>query len=99
MSSGIQQTKGAAKVELQTKIPEQEELLTVDEVRVWLRLGRTRVNELLQSGEIPSFKVGRRRFIRRGDVTATVTRSNGERISENSIPARNSVSKARAPNR
>jgi excisionase family DNA binding protein len=55
-------------VELQTKIPEQEELLTVDEVRLWLRLGRTRLNELLQSGELPSFKVGRRRFIRRGDA-------------------------------
>jgi excisionase family DNA binding protein len=56
-------------VELQTKIPVQEELLTVDEVRLWLRLGRTRLNDLLQSGEIPSFKVGRRRFIRRGDAT------------------------------
>jgi excisionase family DNA binding protein len=55
-------------VELQTKIPEQEELLTVDEVRLWLRLGRTRLNELLQSGELPSFRVGRRRFIRRGAV-------------------------------
>ena len=53
---------------LKTKIPEQEELLTIDEVRAWLRLGRTRLNELLQSSELPSFKVGRRRFIRRGDV-------------------------------
>jgi excisionase family DNA binding protein len=55
-------------VELLNKISEQEELLTVDEVRVWLRLGRTRVNELIQSAELPSFKVGRRRFIGRGDV-------------------------------
>jgi excisionase family DNA binding protein len=55
-------------VEWQTKTLEQEELLTVDEVRIWLRLGRTRVNELIQSAELPSFKVGRRRFIRRGDV-------------------------------
>jgi excisionase family DNA binding protein len=53
---------------LQSKILEQEELLTIDEVRVWLRLGRTRVNELIQSAELPSFKVGRRRFVRRGDV-------------------------------
>jgi excisionase family DNA binding protein len=52
----------------QTKIAEQEELLTVDEIHAWLRLGRTRVNELLRSGELPSFKVGRRRFIRRGDA-------------------------------
>jgi len=43
-------------------------MLTVNEVRVWLRLGKTRVNELIQSGELPSFKVGRRRFFRRGDV-------------------------------
>ncbi len=55
-------------MELKTRLPEQEELLTVDEVRVWLRLGRTRLNELLQSGELPSFKVGRRRFLRRGDI-------------------------------
>jgi excisionase family DNA binding protein len=63
----VQRAKGYT-VELQTKVPEQEELLTVDEVRVWLRLGRTRVNELIQSGELPSFKVGRRRVLRRGDV-------------------------------
>ena len=55
-------------MELQIKVPEQEELLTVKEVRYWLRVGRTRLNELLQSGELPSFKVGRRRFIRRGDA-------------------------------
>jgi len=61
-------------VELQTKIPEQEELLTVDEVRVWLRLGRTRINELLKSGELPSFKIGRRRFVRRGDILAWLER-------------------------
>jgi excisionase family DNA binding protein len=66
--STVLSEQGSHKVELQTKIPAQEELLTVEEVRLWLRLGRTRLNELLQSGELPSFKVGRRRFIRRGDV-------------------------------
>ncbi len=55
-------------MELKTQIPEEDELLTIDEVRAWLRVGRTRLNELLQSSELPSFKVGRRRFIRRGDV-------------------------------
>jgi excisionase family DNA binding protein len=55
-------------VKSETRIPEQEELLTVEEVRLWLRLGRTRLNDLIQSGELPSFKVGRRRFIRRGDA-------------------------------
>jgi hypothetical protein len=34
-------------VELKTKIPAEEELLTVNELRAWLRLGRTKVNELL----------------------------------------------------
>ena len=48
----------------------QGDLLTVDEVLRWLRLGRTRTNELLRSGEIPSYKVGRRRLVRRGDVEA-----------------------------
>jgi excisionase family DNA binding protein len=66
--STVLSEQGSHKVELQIKIPEQEELLTVEEARLWLRLGRTRLNELLQSGELPSFKVGRRRFIRRGDV-------------------------------
>jgi excisionase family DNA binding protein len=56
-------------VELKTQIPEQDELLTIDEVRAWLRVGRTRLNGLLQSGELPSFKLGRRRFVRRGDVS------------------------------
>jgi excisionase family DNA binding protein len=55
-------------VELKTKIPQEHDILTVDEVRAWLRFGRTRLNELLQSGELPSFKVGRRRFLQRGDV-------------------------------
>lgn len=56
-------------MELKTKIAAEEELLTVDEVRSWLRLGRTRINELLQSGELPSFKLGRRRMVRHGDVS------------------------------
>ena len=55
-------------MELKTQIAKEDELLTIDELRVWLRLGRTRLNEILQSGELPSLKIGRRRFIRRGDV-------------------------------
>jgi excisionase family DNA binding protein len=67
--STVPSEQGSHWVELQTKILEQEELLTVEEARLWLRLGPTKLNELLQSGELPSFKVGRRRFIRRGDIT------------------------------
>jgi len=47
---------------------EQHDLLTVDELVRFLRLGRTRTNELLRSGEISSYKLGRRRLIHRRDV-------------------------------
>jgi excisionase family DNA binding protein len=67
-SNGTQRTKRRS-VELKTKIAAEEQLLTVDEVRAWLRLGRTRLNDLIQSGELSSLKIGRRRFIRHGDVT------------------------------
>jgi excisionase family DNA binding protein len=46
----------------------EQDLMTVDEVIRWLRLGRTRTNELLRSGSIPSYKLGRRRLVRRTDV-------------------------------
>jgi excisionase family DNA binding protein len=49
---------------------ERHEVMTVDEVIRWLRLGRTRTNELLRSGSIPSYKIGRRRLVRRTDVEA-----------------------------
>jgi excisionase family DNA binding protein len=49
---------------------ERLELLTVEELIRWLRLGRTRTHELLRSGSIPSYKLGRRRLIRRRDVEA-----------------------------
>jgi len=49
---------------------EQHDLMTVDEVVRFLRLGRTRTNELLSSGEISSYKLGRRRLVHRRDVEA-----------------------------
>ncbi len=52
-------------MEIQT---ERQELLTVDETIQVLRLGRTRVNEMLRAGELPSVKIGRRRLVRRQDV-------------------------------
>jgi excisionase family DNA binding protein len=58
------------KREAMVETDERQEILTVDEVIRWLRLGRTRTNELLRSGSIPSFKVGRRRLVRRTDVEA-----------------------------
>jgi excisionase family DNA binding protein len=49
---------------------EKHDLLTVDETIRVLRLGRTRVHEILRSGEIPSLKLGRRRLVRRKDLEA-----------------------------
>ena len=50
------------------------DLMTVDELIDWIRLGRTRTHELLRSGEIPSYKLGRRRVIRRQDVETWLER-------------------------
>ena len=51
------------------------EMLTTDELIRWLGLGRTKVYELLRSGEIPSYKIGRVRRIRRQDVEAWLERN------------------------
>jgi excisionase family DNA binding protein len=52
----------------QSKLGATDELLTVDELIRWLRLGRTRTNDLLRRGSIRSYKIGRRRLVRRQDV-------------------------------
>ena len=49
---------------------EQKEWFTTDEQVRWLGLGRTKTYEMLRSGEIPSYKIGRVRRIRRQDVEA-----------------------------
>ncbi len=49
---------------------ENHEFLKPDEVSHLLRCGRTKTYELLQTGEIPSYRVGRNRIVRRGDVLA-----------------------------
>lgn len=46
---------------------EQQEWFATDELVRWLGLGRTKTYEMLRSGEIPSYKIGR---IRRRDVEA-----------------------------
>jgi excisionase family DNA binding protein len=46
----------------------EREFINPDELCQWLGLGRTLVFSVLLSGDLPSFKVGRRRLIRRGDV-------------------------------
>lgn len=46
-----------------------------DELWRWLGLGRTKTYELLRSGEIPSYKIGRVRRIRRRDIEAWLERN------------------------
>jgi len=46
------------------------EFLKPEEVSQLLRCGRTKTYELLQSGEIASYRVGRNRIVRRSDVVA-----------------------------
>lgn len=54
---------------------EQKEWFTTDELVRWLGLGRTKAYEMLRSGEIPSYKIGRIRRIRRQDVEAWLERN------------------------
>ncbi len=44
------------------------EILTIADLQEVLPIGRTKLYSLLSEGLIPSFKVGRRRLVRRGDV-------------------------------
>jgi excisionase family DNA binding protein len=44
------------------------EWLSPRQLQEWLGLGKTRVSELLGAGEIPSYKIGKRRIIRRSEV-------------------------------
>lgn len=48
----------------------EQEFLTPEEVGRLLRCGRTKTYELLQSGAIMSYRVGRNRIVRRSDLTA-----------------------------
>jgi excisionase family DNA binding protein len=51
-----------------------EQLLTLDETKYSLRIGRTKLYQLLAEGEIISFHVGTRRLVRKVDLDAYVTR-------------------------
>jgi excisionase family DNA binding protein len=53
----------------------EKEWFTTDELICWLGLGRTKTYELLRSGEIPSYRIGRIRRIRRQDVEAWLERN------------------------
>jgi len=51
-----------------------EQLLTLDETKYYLRIGRTKLYQVLAEGEIKSFHVGTRRLVRKVDLDAYVTR-------------------------
>ena len=59
---------------MQTEV-EQKEWFTTDELVRWLGLGRTKAYEMLRTGEIPSYKIGRIRRIRRRDVEGWLERN------------------------
>jgi excisionase family DNA binding protein len=48
----------------------EKEWLTVAELQDWLTIGRSKVYELISTGELPSYKVGRVLRLRRQDVEA-----------------------------
>jgi excisionase family DNA binding protein len=45
-----------------------QEWYTVEELQRWLRLGRSKTYELIRTGEVPSYRLGRIVRIRRQDV-------------------------------
>jgi excisionase family DNA binding protein len=48
----------------------EKEWFITDELIRWLGLGRTKTYSILQSGELPSYMIGRVRRIRRQDIEA-----------------------------
>ena len=46
----------------------QQEWMSPAELREWLGIGKTKCYEVLSRGEVPSYKVGKLRRVRRSDV-------------------------------
>ena len=57
---------------------EEHEFLTPEEVGRLLRCGRTKTYELLNSVAIVSYRVGRNRIVRRGDLSAWLSEQRDE---------------------
>ena len=53
----------------------QDFLLTPAQLQAWLGCGRTKLYELLQTGEIPSYRVGRLVRVRKEDVEEYLERN------------------------
>lgn len=56
------------------KIETTVKIMNVMEAQEALRIGHTKMYQLLSSGEIPSFHIGSRRFIRSSDLDRFVNR-------------------------
>ena len=52
------------------EVPEAAELMTVADIHEAYGLGRTKTYERLRSGEIPSFTIDGRRYVRRSEFEA-----------------------------
>lgn len=63
-------------------------LLRIEDACAWLKIGRTKVFELLASGELESVSVGRARRIPVGSLRAYVTRLTSEAVSRPNFTAR-----------
>lgn len=46
----------------------QQEWMSPEEFREWLGIGRTKCYEIISRNEVPSYKIGKLRRIRRSDV-------------------------------
>jgi excisionase family DNA binding protein len=62
---------------MDTRVGEQE-FLRPDEVARLLRCGRTKTYELLRTGEVPSYRVGRSRIVRRSDINVWLSEHQDE---------------------
>lgn len=67
---------------MNTRTETRPELLDMRGACAVLNLGRTKVTELIQSGELPSAQVGRKRVFRRRDIDAYVARLFGEEFAQ-----------------
>ncbi len=56
------------------KIEITEQIMTVKETREALRIGHTKMYQLLSGGVIRSFHIGSRRFVRSSDLDSFVNR-------------------------
>jgi excisionase family DNA binding protein len=66
--------EAAARVGDRTKPPPSSPLLSISQACALARIGRTRLYELLNSGELRAVKSGRRTYVDHMDVCAWVSR-------------------------